>query len=93
MMRRWVEALAFALAAGAVGLGTACAADTEDKLLREYAECLTDPHSVLHRTAIANRAGTVPLNSDGMQGWLRGSLERGETSIDEIRATYNRHCT
>lgn len=93
MMRRWVKALGFVLVAGGVGLGTACAADTEDKLLREYAECLTDPHSVPHRTEIANRVGTVPLDSDGMQRWLRGSLERGELSIDEMRATYNRHCT
>ena len=93
MMRRWVKALGVVLVAGGVGLGTACAADAEDKLLREYAECLTDPHSVLHRTEIANRVGTVPLDSDGMQRWLRRGLERGELSIDEMRATYNRHCT
>ena len=93
MLGHGVKALCFVLAAGAVGLGTACAVDTEDKLLREYAECLTDPHSVLHRTEIANRVGTVPLDSDGMQRWLRGSLERGDLSIGEMRATYNRHCT
>ena len=71
MMRCRVKALGFVLAAGAVGLGTACAADTEDKFSPEYAECLTDPHSLLHRTEIANRAGTVPLDSDGVLGWRR----------------------
>ncbi len=80
------------LVASTLYAGAACAADSADKLVSKYAECLTDPSGALHRTQLANRVGTVPLDTNGMERWLRGSLERGEITMDEMRANYNRHC-
>ena len=79
-------------AGGVLWTGIACADDTDDEFLRSYAQYLTDSDGVLHRTHLANRVGAVPLDSQGIELWLRGSLERGETTIDEMRANYIRHC-
>ena len=91
-MRRWGRTLSAVFAAGVLWTGIACAEDADDEFLRSYAQCLTDSNGVLHRTHLANRVGTVPLDSQGIELWLRGSLERGETTIDEMRANYIRHC-
>ncbi len=77
---------------GILWAAAACATDSEDRLSREYAECLTVSNGVLHRTQLANRVGTVPPDAAAMARWLRGGLERGDTTMDEIRANYSRYC-
>ena len=91
-MRRWGRILNAVFAAGVLWTSISCAGDTDDDFLRSYAQCLADSNGVLHRTQFANRVGTVPLDPQGIGLWLLGSLERGETTIDEMRANYIRHC-
>ena len=35
---------------------------------------------------------TVPLSTEAMEGRVRGQLERGELTMEEIRADYDRYC-
>ena len=70
----------------------ACGADAEERLLRDYAECLVDANSSLHRRHVENRIGTVPLSAEGMERWLIHQLERGTLTMDEIKNNYSQHC-
>ena len=70
----------------------ACGGDTDDRMLRRYARCLTDTNTTLHRLTVSGALGTVPLSAEAMEVRLRGQLEGGELTMGEIRADYARYC-
>ena len=70
----------------------ACGGDTDDRMLRRYAGCLTDTNTTLHRMTTSGATGTVTLSAEAMEERLRGQLERGELTMGEIRADYARYC-
>ena len=84
--------LAVAWTVATVWATLACGADAEERLLRDYAECLVDSNSALHRRHVENRIGTVLLSAEGMEPWLIRQLERGTLTRDEIKNNYSRHC-
>ena len=70
----------------------ACGGDTDDRMVRRYAKCLTDTNTTLHRLTVSSALGTVPLSAEAMEERLRGQLERGELTMGEIRSDYARYC-
>ena len=70
----------------------ACGGDTDDRMVRRYARCLTDTSTTLHRLTTSGASGTVMLSAEAMEERLRGQLERGELTMGKIRAGYARHC-
>ncbi len=73
-------------------LGLACGLDSDDRMLRRYANCLTDTNTALYRMTVSSASGTVTLSAEAMEQRLRGQLERGEFTMGEIRADYARYC-
>ena len=73
-------------------IGLACGGDTDDRMVRRYAVCLTDTNTALHRLTTSGASGTVTLSAEAMEERLRGQLERGELTMGEIRADYARYC-
>ena len=57
----------------------ACGGDTDDRMVRRYAGCMTDTNTTLHRMTVSNALGTVPLSAEAMEERLRGQLERGSS--------------
>ena len=70
----------------------ACGGDTDDRMVRRYAKCLTDTNTTLHRLTVSSALGTVPLSAEAMEERLRGQLERGELTMGKIRADYAHYC-
>ena len=70
----------------------ACGLDSDDRMVRRYAKCLMDTSTTLHRLTTSGARGTVMLSAEAMEERLRGQLERGELTMEEIRADYARHC-
>ena len=70
----------------------ACGGDTDDRMVRRYAKCLTDTNTTLHRMTTSGAVGTVPLSAEAMEERLRGQLERGELTMGKIKADYVRYC-
>ena len=70
----------------------ACGGDTDDRMVRRYARCLTDTNTTLHRLTTSGASGTVMLSAEAVEERLRGQLERGELTMGEIRADYARYC-
>ena len=78
----------------------ACGEDSDERMVRRYADCMADPNTTLHRRTVANAVGAVPrwrrgcaLNwSEAMEARLRAQLERGEVTMAEIRADHARYC-
>ena len=70
----------------------ACGGDTDDRMLRRYARCLTDTSTALYRMTVSGASGTVMLSAEAVEERLRGQLERGELSMGKIRADYARYC-
>ena len=70
----------------------ACGGDTDDRMVRRYAVCLTDTSTALYRMTVSSASGTVMLSADAKEERLRGQLERGEFTMGEIRADYARYC-
>ena len=70
----------------------ACGGDTDDRMVRRYAKCLTDANTALYRMTTSSASGTVTLSAEAMEKRLRGQLERGEFTMGEIRADYARYC-
>ena len=66
--------------------------DTDDRMVRRYAVCLTDANTALYRLTVSGAVGTVPLSAEAVEERLRGQLERGEFTMGEIRADYARYC-
>ena len=73
-------------------IGLACGLDSDDRMLRRYARCLTDTNTALYRMAVSRASGTVTLSAEAMEERLRDQLERGELTMGEIRADYARYC-
>ena len=89
-MHRWLNTLLLI-----VGwwVGSACGLDnTDDRMLRRYAGCLTDANTALYRLTVSSASGTVTLSAEAVEERLRGRLERGEFTMGEIRADYARYC-
>ena len=73
-------------------IALACGLDADDRMVRRYAECMTDANTALHRLTVSSTSGTVPLSAEAMEGRVRDQLERGELTMGEIRADYARYC-
>ena len=86
-MRRLWNALAMM-----VRLALACGVDTDDRMVRRYAECMVDPNTALHRLTVSGSVGTVALSADAVEEGLRARLSRGEVTMAEIRAGHARYC-
>ena len=70
----------------------ACGGDTDDRMVRRYAKCMTDTNTTLHRMTTSGASGTVTLSAEAMEKRVRGQLERGELTMGKIRADYARYC-
>ena len=70
----------------------ACGGDSDDRMVRRYAKCMTDTNTTLHRLTTSGASGTVMLSAEAMEERLRGQLERGELTMAKIRADYARYC-
>ena len=70
----------------------ACGLDSDDRMLRRYAGCMTDTNTALYRLTVSSTIGTVTLSAEAMEERVRGQLERGELTMGEIRADYARYC-
>ena len=88
-MHRWLNTLTIMVCLLVV---LACEGDTDDRMVRRYAKCMTDANTTLHRLTVSSALGTVPLSAEAMEERLRGQLERGELTMGEIRADYAHYC-
>ena len=70
----------------------ACGGDTDDRMVRRYAKCMTDTNTTLHRMTTSGATGTVTLSAEAMEERLRGQLERGEITMGKISVDYARYC-
>ena len=70
----------------------ACGGDTDDRMVRRYAKCMTDTNTALHRMTTSGATGTVTLSAEAVEERVRGQLERGEITMGKIRADYARYC-
>ena len=70
----------------------ACGGDTDDRMVRRYAKCMTDTNTTLHRMTTSGATGTVTLSAEAMGERLRGHLERGELTMGKISVDYARYC-
>ena len=88
-MHRWLNTLVVVVC---LWVGLACGLDTDDRMVRRYARCLTDTNTALYRLTVSGASGTVTLSAEAMEERLRGQLERGEITMGKIRAGYTRYC-
>ena len=88
-MHRWWNVLTIMVG---LWIALACGVDADDRMLRRYAECMTDANTALYRLTTSSTSGTVPLSAEAMEGRVRDQLERGELTMGEIRADYARYC-
>ena len=88
-VHRWLNTLLIIVC---LWLGLACGLDTDDRMVRRYAKCLTDTNTTLYRLTVSSASGTVTLSAEAMEERLRGQLERGELTMGKIRADYARSC-
>ena len=88
-MHRWLNTLLMVVG---LWIGLACGGDTDDRMVRRYAKCLTDTNTTLHRMTVSSALGTVPLSAEAVEERVRGQLERGELTMEKIRADYARYC-
>ena len=73
-------------------LALACGEGSDDRMVRRYAECMTDPNTTLHRLTLSGSVGTVALSAEAAEEQLHAQLSRGEITMAEIRASYDRYC-
>ena len=88
-MHRWWNVLTIMVG---LWIALACGLDADDRMVRRYAECMTDANTALYRLTTSSTSGTVPLSAEAMEGRVRDQLERGELTMGEIRADYARYC-
>ena len=91
-LRMKTLALALILSAGIAGVLLACGNASEDRFLRQHAQCLVDPNSDLYRREVSGRVGTVPLSPAAAEHQLRQQLELGVITLDQLRSDHARHC-
>ena len=80
-----------------VGLwtGLACGGDTDDRMVRRYAKCMTDTNTALYRLTASSASGTVALSAEASGGTVawstgeRGSHDGGRSG-PTTSATVNR---
>ena len=75
-----------------VWLALACGMNIDDRMVRRYAECMTDPNTKLYRLTVSGAVGTVALSAEAVEERLHAGLSRGEITMAEIRANYERYC-
>ena len=77
-----------------VGLWTllACGVDSDDRMVRRYAKCMTDTNTTLHRMTTSGATGTVTLRAEAMEERVQDQLESGEVTMAKIRADHARYC-
>jgi hypothetical protein len=63
-----------------------------DRLVREYAECMADSNSALHRRMASGETGAIPLSVVVAEARVRAQLQRGELTMAEIAESYARLC-
>ena len=73
-------------------LALACGVDGDERMVRRYAGCMTDPNTALYRLTVSGSVGTVALSAEAVEERLHVQLERGEITMDEIRANFARYC-
>ena len=88
-VHRWLNTLLLIVG---LWIGLACGLDSDDRMLRRYANCLTDTNTTLHRMTTSGASGTVTLSAEAVEERLRDQLERGELTMGKIRADYARYC-
>ena len=66
--------------------------DSDDRMVRRYEVCLTDTNTALYRLTASSDSGTVTLSAEAMEERLRDQLERGELTMEKIRADYAHYC-
>ena len=66
-------------------LALACGVGSDERMVRRYAECMTDPNTTLHRLALSGSVGTVALSAEAAEEQLHAQLSRGEVTVAEIR--------
>ena len=88
-VHRWLNTLLLIVG---LWVGLACGLDSDDRMVRRYANCLTDTNTTLHRMTTSGASGTVTLSAEAVEERLRGQLERGELTMGKIRADYARYC-
>ena len=75
-----------------LGLVLACGTGADDRMVREYAECIVDPDTTLHRLTVSGTVGTVPLSIETAEERLYAQLSQGEVTMAEVRADHARYC-
>ena len=66
-MQRWLNTLLMVVG---LWIGLACGGDTDDRMVRRYARCLTDTNTTLHRLTASGASGTVTRRDGrGLDGW------------------------
>ncbi len=50
----------------------ACGLDSDDRMVRRYAGCMTDTNTALYRLTVSSTIGTVTLNAEAMEERVRG---------------------
>ena len=73
-------------------IGLACGLDSDDRMVRRYAECMADTNTTLHRLSVSSAVGTVALSAEAVEERVRDQLERGELTMAKIRADHARYC-
>ena len=73
-------------------LALACGMNADERMVRRYAECMADPNTALHRLTVSGAVGTVALSAEAVEKQLHAQLSRGEVTMAEIRAGYDRYC-
>ena len=93
-MRR--AAATFVLGVVYFGVGLAgCESSGEpsgDRLVHDYAVCMVDGNSALHRRMASGTTGTISLSVAGAEAQVRAQLQRGELTMAEIAESYARFC-
>ena len=88
-LHRWCDVLTMVVF---LWLSLACGMDADERMVRRYAECMTDPNTALHRLTVSGTVGTVALSAEAVEGRLHAQLSRGEITMAEIRADHARYC-
>ena len=89
MVRRLWNALTMMVC---LWMALACVVDADERMVRRYAECMTDPNTALYRLTVSGAVGTVALGTEAAAERLHGQLSRGEVTMAEIRAGHARYC-
>ncbi len=88
-LHRWCDVLTIVVF---LLLALDCGMDADDRMVRRYAECMTDPNTKLYRLTVSGAVGTVALSADAVEERLYAQLSRGEITMAKIKADHARYC-